>query len=170
MIIYLIIIAGILFVILGFINIILSLKSNHWSETKGTIIESKFLNRRELETHESGGSYMVYQSVFKYEYQPKGSNKKETGTKLFRINSNGWTTSRDEQHNIFSKLQKGVKTKVYYNPKNNSKSCLIKGINHYIFYMFILGFLLIGIGLGIHFHELSNDGMTLLLDKVGLPE
>jgi len=166
MIIYILIITGVLFIILGFINIMQSIESINWIETDGIIIESQFLKKRELHSDESGGSYMVYQSVFKYQYQPKNSDKKFIGTKLFRINSNGWTTSREEQYSIFKKLQKGAKIKVYYNPKNIVKSCLIKGINHYIFYTFIIGILLIGLGIGIYFQELYSNGLMLLLDKV----
>ncbi|QXP60030.1 DUF3592 domain-containing protein [Olleya sp. HaHaR_3_96] len=170
MIIYILTISGALLLLLAVIQIFLSMQSVFWNETEGIIIDSQFLTKRQTDSSDSGGTYITYKTIVKYKYQPKGSHNTLIGKRIYRINSNGFTTNRSEQHYTYLKLTKNTKLKVYYSPTNHAKCCLIQKTNYNIYYTLVIGIVLLGIGLGIYIQHPENDGIHLLIDTIKIPK
>ena len=141
---------------------ILDINSKKWSQTIGTITNSEL--KENISTDSDGRAEIHYKAGLEYIYHINGQKNEIVGKQLFPY-VDMWSSYRKEKLAIINKLKKGDKVKVYYNPKNPSRSCLITGANYYTKYIISAGMVFMALALVIWIYELSQD-TTILLDQV----
>ena len=137
-------------------------KSKKWSQTIGTITKSEL--KENISTDSDGRAQIYYKAHLEYIYHSNGQDTEIVGKQLFPY-VDMWSSYRKEKLTIINKLKKGDKVKVYYNPINPSRSCLITGANYYAKYIISAGLVFMALALVIWIYELSQD-MTIVLDQV----
>jgi len=162
MIIYVIFFIGLATVIYALILKYLDVKAKKWHTTFGEIISSKV--RRS--TGSENNSY-IYKCDFTYIYKPKGFLKELKGDKLFR-GVNVSSSRKNEHLNICEKLKVGTQVRVYYNPSNPKKSCLVVGKNYHLNFLIAVGLFFMFLGLGIFLIE--NNEMLRVIDSINIIE
>ncbi|WP_036156853.1 DUF3592 domain-containing protein [Maribacter forsetii] len=155
-------IIGVTVFLLGMLTYILDISSKKWNQTTGTITHAEL--KEKIYTDSDGSQQISYKADFEYIYQLNGTSKQMIGTHLFPY-VDMWTPYKKEKLAFVEKLKKGNKVKVFYNPRNPSKSCLITGSNYYVKYSFSAGLAFITFALVFWIYELSED-FTLVLNQI----
>ena len=154
-------VSGLIAILFGFILILKDKSSNKWIQTNGVIVASNYSTKSENYS-DGGGRYKTFMTTCKYEYSLKNSDETLLGTKILSVGGNSWTTSGEEQLNIFRKLHQGAKINVYYNPVRKTEACLITGKNYNLKLIVFIGLFLFLLGLGIYAqNNFKNEQINL---------
>lgn len=158
---YIFIFFGIIIIVKAIILYIKNFRTLNWKKTKGIIIKNNLVKKKS-NLHKIDS----FECEIEYKYIIIGSKEIIGNMILPFVTTTDYTRSLE----FNKKLKIGTVLKVFYNPKNNKQSCLIKGQHHTSKILFTMGLICLILGLLLYLGTNKEKAQIEILNKIEIIE